>query len=73
VCTFLLVRRRDPLEIDTRQVYIGSSIDADMKFIRNKWRSLLRLRVLSGKRVAYCNDCLMDFKDDIIDVKASLA
>jgi hypothetical protein len=26
----------------------------------------------SGKRVVYCNDCLMDFKDDIIDVKASL-
>ena len=44
-----------------------------MKFIRNKWRGLLRPCVLSGKRVVHCNDCLMDFKDDVIDVKASLA
>jgi hypothetical protein len=41
-----------------------------VKFIRNKWRDLLRLRVLSGKRVDTCNDCLMDFKDRINDASA---
>ncbi len=32
-----------------------------------------RLCVLSGKRASTRNDCLMDFKDCIIDATASLA
>jgi hypothetical protein len=31
-----------------------------------------RLCVLSGKRASTRNDCLMDFKDHVIDVSASL-
>lgn len=71
MCTFLLVRRRDPLEIDARQVYIGSSIGRHEVYW-NEWHDLLRLCVSSGKHVVSCNDCLMDFRDDIIDVTASL-
>jgi hypothetical protein len=71
VCTFLLVRRRDPLEIDACKMYIGSSI-GQYEVYRNKWHNLLRSCVLSGKHIVSCNDCLMDFKDDINDVKASL-
>ena len=71
MCTFLLVRRCDPLEIDTYKMYIGSSI-GQYEVYWNKWHDLLRLCVLSGKHIVSCNDCLMDFKDDINDVKASL-
>ena len=70
MCTFLLVRRRDPLEIDAYKMYIGSSI-GQHEVYRNKWRDLSRSCVLSGKHVVSCNDCLMDFNDDINDVKAS--
>ena len=52
-------------------MYIGSSI-GQYEVYWNKWRDLLRSRVLSGKHIVSCNDCLMDFKDDINDVTASL-
>lgn len=71
MCTFLLVRRRDPLEIDACKMYIGSSI-GQYEVYRNKWRDLIRSCVLSGKHIVSCNDCLMDFKGDITDVTASL-
>lgn len=62
MCTFLLVRRRDPLEIGIRQVYSRSSI-GQCEVYWNKWHGLSRLCVLSGKRIDTCNDCLMDFRD----------
>jgi hypothetical protein len=67
MCTFLLVRRRDPLEIGAFQTYSGSSIGR-CEVYWNKWRGLKRLRVLSGKRIDTCNDCLMGFKGHINDV-----
>ena len=71
MCTFLLVRRRDPLEIDAYKMHIGSSI-GQCEVYRNKWRDLIRSRVLSGKHAVSCNDCLMDFNGDINDVTTSL-
>jgi hypothetical protein len=43
-----------------------------MKFIGTNGIIFQRLCVLSGKHVITRNDCLMDFKDYIIDVTASL-
>ena len=39
-----------------------------MKFIGTNGEIFQRSRVLSGKHVSTRNDCLMDFKDYIIDV-----
>ncbi len=44
-----------------------------MKFIGTNGIIFQRLCVLSDKHVNTRNDCLMDFKDYIIDVTASLA
>jgi hypothetical protein len=44
-----------------------------MKFIGTNGMIFQRLCVLSGKHASTRNDCLMDFKDYIIDVSASLA
>ena len=70
MCTFLLVRRCDSLEIDIRQVYSGSSI-GEYEVYWNKWHDLSRSCVLSSKHAMSCNDCLMSFKDDTTDVTAS--
>jgi hypothetical protein len=49
VCTFPLVRRRDPLEIGRRQSIFGHQW-VRTKFIGTNGAIFQRLRVLSGKR-----------------------
>ena len=71
MCTSLLVRRRDPLEIGRFSSIFGHQW-VRTKFIGTNGAIFQRLCVLSGKRASTRNDCLMDFKDRIIGAPASL-
>lgn len=71
MCTSLLVRRCDPLEIDHSNDYLAIN--------RPTWSSLIQM-IPSFNGGVYClvsmlslaYSCLMDFKGHIIDVSASL-
>jgi hypothetical protein len=68
MCTFPLVRRCDPLGIDTFNGIDRLPIDSYEVYQFGKQYNCLWLCILSGKHMMYWCSCLMDFKGHIINV-----